>query len=58
MTQLLKCDQCDAVTDNDQRPGWLICTDLDSDDEGLAYWHFCGWPCLSTYAMAKTLVEQ
>jgi len=44
--------------DNDQRPGWLILSDLETDDDTLAYWHFCSWSCASTYTTARALVER
>jgi hypothetical protein len=57
MTQYLKCDQCGDLATVDERPGWLVCTDLDSDDDTLAYWHFCSWICASEYATARALVD-
>jgi hypothetical protein len=57
MTQLLKCDQCGATATVDERVDWLMCTDLDGDDQDLSYWHFCGWACAGTYATARALVD-
>ncbi len=56
MTQLLKCDQCGTVTAQDEGD-WLITTDLQGDDDTLAYWHFCGWACAGIYATVRALVD-
>jgi hypothetical protein len=56
MTQLIRCDQCGRTATVDQQDAWLMTCDLDADDE-VSYWHFCCWPCLSTYASAKALVD-
>jgi hypothetical protein len=62
---LVRCDECGAVYDQGAHE-WLNvgrslsdaqADALDDDATLEPSLHFCGWPCLSTYATARALVD-
>jgi hypothetical protein len=50
--RLLQCDQCKQVVSDDDGEDWIYLGVREGE-----HLTFCSWPCLSTYATAKALVD-